>query len=97
VIETYFISFLGTDALAGATLVFPILMLMLMLMPMMSNGGIGGGVASAVARALGSGRRQDADALVWHAVVIACTFGVAFTMAAVLVGPMLIASPRARR
>jgi Na+-driven multidrug efflux pump len=44
--ETYFISFLGTDALAGVTLVFPILMLM----QMMSNGGIGGGVASAVAR-----------------------------------------------
>jgi Na+-driven multidrug efflux pump len=48
VAETYFISFLGTDALAGVTLVFPVLMLM----QMMLNGGIGGGVASAVARAL---------------------------------------------
>jgi hypothetical protein len=48
VAETYFISFLGTDALAGVTLVFPVLMLM----QMMSNGGIGGGIASAVARAL---------------------------------------------
>jgi Na+-driven multidrug efflux pump len=36
VAETYFISFLGTEALAGVTLVFPVLMLM----QMMSNGGI---------------------------------------------------------
>ena len=41
VAETYFVSFLGTDALAGVALVFPVLMLM----QMMSNGGIGGGVA----------------------------------------------------
>jgi hypothetical protein len=36
--ETYFVSFLGTDALAGVALVFPLFMLM----TMMSNGGIGG-------------------------------------------------------
>ena len=52
VAETYFVSFLGTEALAGVALVFPVLMLV----QMMSNGGIGGGVASAVARALGAGR-----------------------------------------
>lgn len=28
VAETYFVSFLGTDALAGVTLVFPVLMLL---------------------------------------------------------------------
>jgi Na+-driven multidrug efflux pump len=33
VAETYFVSFLGTDALAGVALVFPVLMLM----QMMSN------------------------------------------------------------
>jgi len=38
VAETYFVGFLGDDALAGVALVFPILMLM----TMMSNGGIGG-------------------------------------------------------
>jgi Na+-driven multidrug efflux pump len=38
VTETWFVSFLGTEAIAGVSLVFPILMLMLM----MSNGGIGG-------------------------------------------------------
>jgi len=76
VIETYFVGFLGTDALAGVALVFPVLMLM----TMMSNGAIGGGVAAAIARALGGGRRQDADALVLHAVVLAILFGLAFTI-----------------
>jgi Na+-driven multidrug efflux pump len=85
VAETYFISFLGTDAFAGVTLAFPIVMLM----QMMANGGIGGGVASAVARALGANRRADAEALVWHAVVLACIFGTVFTAAALLGGPML--------
>ena len=59
VIETIFIGRIGTEALAGAALVFPVLGLMIM----MSNGGIGGGVAAAVARAIGGGRREDADAL----------------------------------
>ena len=59
VAETYFVGFLGDDALAGVALVFPILMLM----TMMSNGGIGGGVASAIARAIGAGRMGDAEAL----------------------------------
>ncbi len=85
VAETYFVSFLGTDALAGVALVFPVLMLM----QMMSNGGIGGGVASAVARALGAGRKADADALVLHALVIAVAFGLCFTAAEFLGGSAL--------
>jgi Na+-driven multidrug efflux pump len=71
VAETYWVSFLGTAALAGVTLVFPISMLM----TMMSNGGIGRGIASAVARAVGAGRRQDADALLVHALILAIGFG----------------------
>src|SRR3954468_15692365 len=55
VAEAYYVGFLGTDALAGAALVFPIFMLM----TMMSNGGFGSGVASSVARAVGAGRRDD--------------------------------------
>lgn len=77
VAETYFVSNLGTDALAGVALVFPALMLM----QMMSNGGIGGGVSSAVARALGAGRKADADALAWHSIVVGVAFGVVFTAA----------------
>jgi putative MATE family efflux protein len=92
VAETYFISFLGTDALAGVTLVFPVLMLM----QMMSNGGIGGGVASAVARALGASRYADADALVWHSFVLACIFGAVFTAAPLLCGSILYQSMGAK-
>lgn len=85
VAETYFVSSLGTAVLAGVALVFPVLMLM----QMMSNGGLGGGVASAVARALGAGRQADADALVWHSVVLAGVFGALFTVAMIFGGPAL--------
>ena len=85
VIETYFVGFLGTDALAGVALVFPVLMLM----QMMSNGGVGGGVSSAVARALGAGRRADAEALVWHSILIAGGFGLVFTAVAIAGGSVL--------
>ena len=85
VAETFYVGLLGTAALAGAALVFPLSMLM----TMMSNGGIGGGVSSAVARATGAGRRDDADALVVHALVLAVLFGAAFTLAAIMLGPRL--------
>jgi Na+-driven multidrug efflux pump len=83
--ETYFVSFLGTEALAGVALVFPVLMLM----QMMANGGIGGGVSSAIARAMGANRRADAEALVWHAVVLGGAFGLAFAVAAIIGGPIV--------
>ena len=76
-IETYFVAKLGTDALAGVALVFPVLMLM----QMMSAGAMGGGISSAIARALGAGRRADAEALVVHALVIAVGFGLLFMLA----------------
>ncbi|MCA7013764.1 MATE family efflux transporter [Dickeya dadantii] len=81
VIETYFVSSLGADVLAGVAVVFPVLMLM----QMMANGGIGGGLSSAVARASGAGRWQDAQALVWHGVIIAGVMGAAFA-AIILIG-----------
>ena len=79
VMETYFLGHLGTAALAGASLVFPVLMLM----QTMSNGGIGGGVSSSVARALGAGRKDDADALAYHALILAIGFGVVFSFAVI--------------
>jgi putative MATE family efflux protein len=85
VLEAVFVGWLGRDALAGVALVFPLIMLM----QTMSAGGMGGGVASAVARALGAGRRRDADALVLHAVLIALVFGAAFTIGMLVGGPPL--------
>lgn len=75
-VETYFIGKLGTDALAGMALVFPLVMLM----QMTSAGAMGGGMASAIARALGAGRRDTAQALVWQSAAIALGFGIASTM-----------------
>lgn len=81
-IETWFVSRLGTDALAGMALVFPGYMLMTML----SAGAIGGGISSAVARALGGGRRADADALVLHALLINLALGVGTSALFLLAG-----------
>ena len=84
-IETYFVGKLGNDALAGMALVFPIVMLM----QMTSAGAMGGGIASSIARALGAGRRDDANALVLHASVIALGFGIAFSLALLFGGRWL--------
>lgn len=84
-IETYFVGKLGGAALAAMALVFPIVMLM----QMSSAGAIGGGIASSVARALGAQRRDDANALVLHAMVIGLGFGLAFTLLLLLGGRWL--------
>lgn len=83
--ETYFVGNLGTDALAGMALVFPAVMLM----QMTSAGAMGGGIASAIARALGARRRDDADALVLHALLIAAVFALAFMVTVVAGGRWL--------
>lgn len=75
-IETWWIAGLGTDALAGMALVFPAVMLM----QMISAGAMGGGISSAIARALGSGKRAEADALVLHALVINGALGLFFSI-----------------
>ncbi len=87
-IETYFVGRLGTDALAGVALVFPLVMLM----QMMSAGAMGGGISAAVARALGGGRRADADALALHALAIALILGLAFMLAMFVAGRWIYAA-----
>ena len=89
-IEAHFIGRLGTPALAGMALagmalVFP----GLMLMQMMSAGAMGGGISSAIARALGAGRRADADVLALHALAVSAGLGAAFCAAGLLGGPAL--------
>src|ERR1700752_4479406 len=85
--DTYFVGRLGTDALAGLALVFPLVMLL----QMTSAGAMGGGVSSAVARALGGGYAAAARRLVAHAVVIALGAGLAFTLLLVAFGRPLYA------
>jgi putative MATE family efflux protein len=84
-IETWWVAKLGTDALAGMALVFP----GVMLMQMMSAGAMGGGISAAVARALGAGRRSDANALVWHALLINGAIGLLFSLLFLLFGSSL--------
>jgi putative MATE family efflux protein len=71
-----FVGRLGTDALAGMALVIPFVTLMFNI----ANGGMGGGVASAVARALGAGRFEDAQAIVLHALILAAALGASFAV-----------------
>jgi putative MATE family efflux protein len=84
-LDGVFVGWLGADALAGVSLVFPLVMLM----QTMSAGGMGGGVASAVARALGAGRRDDANALASHAVLIALAMSALFTAGLLGAGPAI--------
>jgi putative MATE family efflux protein len=70
-IETWWVSHLGTDALTGMAVVFP----GFMMMQMLSAGAMGGGISSAIARALGGRRHHDAEALVMHAVVLNVAIG----------------------
>ena len=86
-IETYFVSMLGTDALAGMALVFPVVMLVQML----SAGGMGGGIQSVVSRTLGAGRQADAGVLAWHAAALGLGLGLATSLVALPFGPSLYA------
>ena len=81
--DGFFLGRIGTNALAGASLAFPWVMMVLQT----TNGGMGSGVSSAVARALGAGHRDRADALVFHA------FLLAFAVAAIYSTVLLLGAP----
>ena len=84
--EVWYVGQLGTIALAAMALVFP----MLMLMQMLANGAFGGAVTGAIARALGSGERDMAERLIWHAIMIALIAGLSFLILMLLfVDPLL--------
>ena len=72
-IETWWVSHLGADALTGMAVVFP----GFMMMQMLSAGAMGGGISSAIARALGARRSADAEALVMHAAGLNVLIGLA--------------------
>ena len=76
-VDAHFVGQVAPGALAGLSLVFPLIMLM----QQMANSSMGGAIASAVARAIGAGRHADASALVVHGVVIAAGMAVIFASA----------------
>jgi putative MATE family efflux protein len=63
-----------------------------MMMTMLAGGAVGGGISSAVARALGAGRRVDADALVLHAIVVNLVLGAAASLLFLAFGRPLYAA-----
>ena len=85
--EVWFISRLGTSALAAIALAFPLLMLT----QMMSGGAIGGAVTSAVARAIGAGDLVRAERLLWHALVIMVLLAGFFLLLFLLLGSAFLA------
>jgi Na+-driven multidrug efflux pump len=86
-VDAHFVGQLDPSALAGLSLVFPLLMLM----QQVANSSMGGAVASAVARAIGSGRHEDTSALVVHGLVIACGMAAVFASVLLIAGPTLYA------
>jgi putative MATE family efflux protein len=83
--DGFFLGRIGTDALAGASLAFPWIMLVLQT----TNSGMGAGVSSAVARALGADKRERADELVFHAFLLALVLGVVFSTVMLLAAPFI--------
>jgi putative MATE family efflux protein len=84
-VDAHFVGYLGLDALAGLALVFPLLMLM----QQMANMAMGGAIAASIARALGAGRTDEAQALACHALVIAVGAAAIFSAVFLLGGPAL--------
>jgi len=83
--DGFFLGRIGTNALAGASLAFPWVMMVLQT----TNSGMGAGVSSAVARALGAGRRDRADALVFHAFLLALAIAAIFSTVLLLGAPFM--------
>jgi putative MATE family efflux protein len=80
-----FLGRLGPEVLAGASLAFPFVMLI----QHTAASGMGGGVSSAIARALGAGKRDVADALVLHSFVLALGLAAAFSTVLLLGAPFV--------
>jgi putative MATE family efflux protein len=86
-VDAHFVGRLSASSLAGLSLVFPLLMLM----QQMANSSMGGAIASAIARAIGSGRQEDAAALAVHSLVIAVGAAALFAAILLIAGPSLYA------
>ena len=74
--DAWFVGKLGTAPLASLALVFPFQTLMVMV----AGGAIGGAATSSVARTLGSGSKENAEAAAWHALIIAGVMSIIFLL-----------------
>ena len=81
--DAWYVGQIGVTALASLALVYPVQALLMM----MSAGAMGGGVSSAVSRALGAGRRDRANAIVLHAIIIALGMSALFVLVLAVTAP----------
>ena len=84
-LEVYFVARTGVDGLAGVAPVFPLVSLVVAI----AQGALGGGFVTAVARALGTGRVDEASDYAWYAVALAVPLGLATTLVMHASGPGL--------
>ncbi|WP_375788037.1 MATE family efflux transporter [Bradyrhizobium sp. Pha-3] len=84
-LEVYFVSRTGVDALAGVAPVFPLVSLVVAI----AQGAIGGGFVTTVARALGTGRIGDASDYAWYAVALGVLLGLATSVVMLTLGSQL--------
>jgi putative MATE family efflux protein len=86
--ETAYVGRLGVPALAGMAVVFPLVMLQ----GMLSAGSMGSGVSAAMARALGSGDRDRAEALAVHALWLGLIIGGVTSLVVLPLAPTIFAA-----
>jgi putative MATE family efflux protein len=86
--ETSYVGRLGIEALAGVTLVFPVVMLNQML----SAGAMGGGISGALSRALGAGDEARARSIALCAALIGLGAGLTFSLLVFVAGPWIFAA-----
>jgi putative MATE family efflux protein len=85
VLYTFYVSRLGSDAIAAVSLVFPISLLATTAM----TGGLGGGAASGIARAIGAGHRERAADVAEHAMALAVFAGIGLAAVMLAGGPLV--------
>src|SRR5262245_11875259 len=86
--DAIFVSWLGSDALAGVAVVFPLFLIL----QTATASGFGSGVSSAIGRALGAGDHERAASLAGVAVAIALIGGALTSTLMLLAGPTLYAA-----
>src|SRR5882757_10653669 len=86
--DALFVSWLGSDALAGVAVVFPLFLIL----QTATASGFGSGVSSAIGRALGAGDHARASSLAGVAVAIALIGGTLTTALMLAAGPTLYAA-----
>ncbi len=85
VIEAWFVSHIGTVALAGLALAFPMFMLMIML----SAGAFGGAITGSIAQRLGANNRNEAESLALNALLLSLILSAVSTVIFVGAGQLI--------